>query len=226
MIGAWNYRQVCHELTNAFDRRYPKNKGNAVRMVGLLFAPPEAGLAKKEIIPSLTHFHHRSGNNIDIFCAGYGRYWRAGAVYDARNVTEDQPPWLFSSTLFRDFLDETEGMSTWEYSGEADLLLMNAIFDKNKKSASLDFTSAVACDLEQMARDKAIHGVRRFFEDMFRFAENSDSNDPTWGFSDKMGLRVAGSAFKRIILSLLPKKIGDDYKRAEHFAVRDISPRP
>jgi hypothetical protein len=76
-----------------------------------------------------------------------------------------------------------------------------------------------------MISDRAIRSVRRFLEDVFRFAEASDSADPTWGFSDELGSRTVGSALKRVILTLLPKKLGDDYRRAEHFAVRDISAR-
>jgi hypothetical protein len=38
-----------------------------------------------------------------------------------------------------------------------------------------------------------------------------------------MGGRTAGSALKRVILSLLPKDLGADYRRAEHFVIRDVS---
>ena len=47
--------------------------------------------------------------------------------------------------------------------------------------------------------------------------------DPTWGFSDEQGLRTGGSALKRVVLSLLPRQLEDDYRHAEHFAIRDIS---
>jgi hypothetical protein len=43
------------------------------------------------------------------------------------------------------------------------------------------------------------------------------------GFSDEMGVRTAGSALKRVILSLLPKELGAAYRRAKHFAIRDVS---
>jgi hypothetical protein len=74
-----------------------------------------------------------------------------------------------------------------------------------------------------MIRDHAIHSVRRFFEDVFRFAESVTDPDPTWGFSDEMGVRTAGSALKRVILSLLPEELGAAYRRAKHFAIRDVS---
>lgn len=89
MIPAWDYEEVCRELGNAFHYRYPAGKAGSTRMVGLLFAPREARLAKDEIVPSLDYFHHRSGHNIDFFCAGYSRY---GFTHGERPVTRDDPP--------------------------------------------------------------------------------------------------------------------------------------
>ncbi|OHB79849.1 MAG: hypothetical protein A2Z25_03655 [Planctomycetes bacterium RBG_16_55_9] len=217
MIAAWDYSQVCREI----GYRFPEE--TSTRMVGLLFAPPEVELARDEIVPSLDYFHHRSGNHIDFFCAGYNRY---GFTPGERPVTNEEPPWTFSLDAYRRFQREIERLSRWRYSGEADLLLINARRGKDDGLATIDFGSAIVCDLERMIRDGAIHTVRRFFEDIFRFAKETKSPDPTWGFSDKMGTRTAGSALKRVILSLLPKDLGDDYKRAEHFAIRDVSHNP
>jgi hypothetical protein len=152
MIGAWNYNEVCTELARRF--RSPSYRGAAVRMTGLLFAHPGVCLARDEILPSLEHFFLRSGDDVDFFCAGYGRFWPPGFVPDERKVTEDKPPWLFSVSLFNKFLREIEDIADWHYSGGADLLLMNARFDGTE--ASLDFDTAVVCDLEQMIKDEAI----------------------------------------------------------------------
>jgi hypothetical protein len=220
MISAWDYEQVCRELGNEFRYRHSKGAVANVRMVGLLFAPAEVRLARDEIVPSLEYFHHRSGNNIDFFCAGYSRY---GYTPGERPVSKDDPPWMFSLDAYHHFQEEIERLSGWRYSGEADLLLMNGFRGGDGRGASLDFGSAIVCDLDRMMKDGAIHSVRRFFEDVFRFAEKAETADPTWGFSDEMASRVTGSALKRVVLSLLPKNLGDDYRRAEHFAVRDVS---
>jgi hypothetical protein len=73
-----------------------------------------------------------------------------------------------------------------------------------------------------MINSEAIRSIETFFEVVFRFAESSSDEDPTWGFSDARGLDVAGSALKRVVLSLLPKELGEDYKRAEQFVVQDV----
>lgn len=222
MVPAWDYSQVCRELNGAFQYRYEKNGFAGVRMVGLLFAPPEARLARDEITPGLRYFHYRSGDNIDFFCAGYRRYGEDPGP-EEKAVTDDDPPWVFNLWLYNQFRRQVEQLSTWRYSGEADLLLMNAKFDEAGGKSSLDFKSAIACDLDRMVKDGAIQSVRRFFEDIFQFAETAQIADPTWGFSDEQGLRTAGSALKRVVLSLLPRHLGEDYRRAEHFAIRDIS---
>lgn len=220
MVPAWDYRQVCRQLGQAFRYRYPDKEDGNIRMVGLLFAPAEVRLAKDQIVPSLDYFHHRSGNHIDFFCAGYSRY---GFTPGEEPVTKDDPPWMFSAEVFDQFRRDIERRSRWRYSGEADLLLMNSNRGSDEKSASLDFNSTIVCDLDRMIRDQAIHSIRRFFEEVFRFAEEVNTPNPTWGFSDEMGACTADSALKRVILSLLPKDLGSDYRRAEHFAIRDVS---
>jgi hypothetical protein len=101
--------------------------------------------------------------------------------------------------------------------------LLNAHFDSPSKKARLDLSSMVCCQLDLMKTDQAIQSVERFFESVFRFAESADDTDPTWSFSDKQGFGIAGSALKRVVLSLLPKGLDAEYKKAEHFAVRAVA---
>jgi hypothetical protein len=72
----------------------------------------------------------------------------------------------------------------------------------------------VQCKLKQMKDIGAINSVTSFFEDIVRYAEHADGEDPTWGFSDAQGARLAGSALRRFILALLPKDLGKDAERA------------
>jgi hypothetical protein len=58
-----------NDLTRQFLERPDSQRG--LRMFGLLFARPTSRIAKEDIIPNLTYFHYRSGNNISVYCAGY-----------------------------------------------------------------------------------------------------------------------------------------------------------
>jgi hypothetical protein len=121
MVPAWDYSQVLRDLKRAFEYRYEKDGFGGVRMVGLLFAPPETRLAREEIIPGLQYFHYRSGNNIDFFCTGYRRYG-PDPGYDEKIVTNDRPPWIFNLRMYDEFRRQIQQRSSWRYSGEADLL--------------------------------------------------------------------------------------------------------
>jgi|SRR2546427_6281100 len=193
---------------------------DAVRMVGLLFARPESTLAKEEILPNLGYFHERSADFITVFCAGYSDYNRQ--EIDSEAVAEVKgKQWRFSNKSFDRSRRNLEIFSKWKYSGTVELILTNARLGGDH--AILDLSSAICANLSEMKRIGAIPNVEAFFESIFRYAEKPDNVDPTWGFSDKVGIEVAGSAFKSLIISLLPKSLREDVKKAAHFAVRDIS---
>jgi hypothetical protein len=89
---------------------------------------------------------------------------------------------------------------------------------------SIDFPSEICFGLDAMKAEQAIRSAEHLLEDVFRFAEGTGGHDdPAWGFSDKYGVAVAGSALKQAVLSLLPKGIGVEYRNAAHIAIHDIS---
>ena len=226
MVPAYSYSKICEELLWYFKKQSNNGKQLEIKMVGILFARPGSPIAKRQIIPNLDYFHHRSGNNIDFFCAGYGMYWE-----NWKDIFPDQQVvgrgqyrnWLYSTEKFNNFREEIERMSTWRYSGSVDLLLTNAKYDPINDTAFLDCSSCIVCNIEKMLGSGAILSVETFFEEIFRFAESSNDTDPTWGFSDSKGLSIGGSAFKRFVLSLLPKHFGQEVEKLEHFAIQDVS---
>lgn len=206
-----SYRTVFVE-----EERYSK-------LIGILFAHPHAPLAKAEIINHLDLFHHRSGDAVDFFCVGYGAYWSDEYMPDPKTVaTIDGVEWLFSTKAFSNVIDEVEKKTTWRFSGETEILLLSAKKDANDE-VRFDFGSAIVCNLEAMHKDQAFTSVRSFFEGIFRFAKQNSCADPAWALSDTSGQKVASEALKDSVLSLLPKKLRDSYKKAEHYAIRSIS---
>jgi hypothetical protein len=230
MLPAYSLNEVLREIAEAFNSRHEQEVSQRVRMVGLLFAPPGAAISKAEILPRLDDFHHRSGNNIDFFCAGYGAYWPEGWAPDAQPVTTTTDPrwghttdWLYSSKYFDDFRREIESMAkSWKYSGDVDLILVNARPDSDKM-AKLDFTSAVVLRIDQLQKDKAIESVPNLFENIFRYADGQIGDDPTWGFSDKMGFKVGRSWFVDRLLSWLPWKTRELWKKGRHYAILNLT---
>ena len=193
------------------------------KLVGILFCHPKTPLAKTEIVDQLPHFHERSGEAVDFFCAGYGAYWPPQHFADQKVVTSiNGEKWLFSEKAFSQVIDELETETQWIYSGETELILVNAV-KKNSDEAELDFHSAIVCNLEVMFQAKAFTSVRAFFTDIFLYAKTHSENDPTWGLSDSKGLSVGNSALLEAVLSLLPKSLSDAYRSGKHYAVRNIA---
>lgn len=199
-----------------------------VRMIGIMMARPQCSIVKEEILPSLEYFHVRSGRNIGFYFAGY----REAQPREAKKViaTVDGKNWMFDEWGFNDFRRELELRTKWTYNGTADLILTNAKAWKAERQpnsdqaeAEIDLSSAICVDLDHMKNIGAIQNVGSFFEQIFRYAEDQDGVDPTWGFSDAAGLKIAGSGLKDLLLSLIPKPLRKSVERAVGFAVRDIS---
>lgn len=87
MMPLSSYEQMLISLTNSFESRSSQSTGKIYRMVGILFTRPILPLAQSSIVPSLDYFHHRSGKNIDFFCAGYEIYPYIESFSELTSVT-------------------------------------------------------------------------------------------------------------------------------------------
>jgi hypothetical protein len=226
MKPATTYEDVCAYMARMYygdsGQDIPPGPNKKVRMVGLLFARPDVPFAQVEVVPNLDYFHYRSGKHIDFFCAGYDGYTGRDETEGYRKINkEPELKWGFSERMFIRFMEDIEARSPWKYSGDCDLILANAHYDATKREVRIDLKRRVQCKLKQMKEIGAINSVTSFFEDIIRYAEHADGEDPTWGFSDAQGAKLAGSALRRFIFALLPKDLGKEAERAAHFAVID-----
>src|SRR5215472_931815 len=124
-----SYRSIIRHITPALQR--PGSKG--VYPVAVIFGSPACKAMKEDILPSLAYFNFRSGEALDMFCVGY-------------TVPEDTmlfAPENFDQKAFQLAIVEFEERSSWEYSGETDLLLLNAYQyeEAGRKHVDLDFGS-------------------------------------------------------------------------------------
>jgi len=58
------------------------------------------------------------------------------------------------------------------------------------------------------------------FEEIFRYAESPDPDNPVFSFSDYMGRKIGKNALKRLFISILPKALQADAKAAFAYAVK------
>src|SRR5688572_24052821 len=123
MVPTNSYQDLISYLYNrlAFDSLRRIRQSNATsfagrRLVGILFARPSLPLTKEVISPNLNYFHHRSGANVDFFCAGYE------ISTSKMNANPSYATWQFSDRAFNALRQRVEQHSQWRYSGEVDLI--------------------------------------------------------------------------------------------------------
>ena len=229
MTPAYTVEMIRLALKEAFSSRYATDSSLLPHMVGILFAPSGSAITKSEILPRLDDYHHRSGNKIDFFCAGYGAHWPEGWIPDeivvatTTNSYGQKTEWKYSSKYFNDLLDEVRSAAPrWRYSGDVDLLLLNAIPDQTGE-VTLDFSVLVALNVTQLKMDKAIETVPQLFEQIFAYAEKPRVANSVEGFSDAQGITAGQSWLVDVVTTYLPGKVGDLWKKGRHYAVVDAT---
>ncbi|SRR6266550_1051275 len=174
------------------------------RLLALLIGHRNSKLVQEELIANLDYWQERTGQRIDVICVGMGtsKSPRGGSSL-ASGVS-----WL-------------ETMSDWRFSGQTDIILLNARFDRTQRAVALDFSTVVSFCLEHAVADRAIDSLAGLLERLIRFADSYKGDDPTWGFSDHEAKRLAGRGLKALLLSILPKALRADARRAFYFRVRE-----
>jgi len=246
MIPAHTYDSICDSMEREFVRRVRITDDNTVRalrysqtyseieeyetifktdkvkMVGILFVQPSHKIAKDEILPNIKYYHIRSRTNVNFYLAGYGAY--LDRIKDVEVVCSvDRTDWQYSATSFNNLREEIENRSNWQYSGECDLIIINARYNKKESRVILDFTCCVAININDLIRVGVITSTMKLFEDIFRYAEAQRHDDPTWGLSDELGFGSSKEGLKNIILNLLPSGAGKEIEKVSKFAVINIS---
>jgi hypothetical protein len=228
MIPANSYKDVLLALKTSFDRS-PSPELHP-RVVAILFVPPFTKFAKESLIPRLDYFHRRSGNTIEFFSVGYGGYMQRSAFPDVIDVhaqhTEDGSiiPWGYSNRVFDEMRNKFENLTVWKFSGEVDLLLVTASYDKEKRRVMMDFSNAIVLDLDLILSDNAIRSFGCFFEEFVCYTDHNLHDNTTIDFSDSRALRVMGTSLLDGILDAISKALGLVWKRGLHF--REVNLRP
>ncbi len=230
MLYAWTLDFIYHDLQERYFGEDASPSDEAVRPIGILLARPDHDIARKEILPALDYFHHRSGEDITLYCAGYGRYWyEDGMVYnDAQPVAElsDTNPWMFSPKAFSVFISALESRTTWAYSGNPELLLLNIVIDREEEEEEVlfDFSRVLVIDLQRAKADGAISHAKGLMEDIFRVARNNRGDLSVNRIGKTLGAQSFLKSAREALLRLIPKGLGAVGKSSTHFVVYNKEP--
>jgi hypothetical protein len=192
------------------------------RLIGVLFCNPNSSFCEKEVLPFLNYFHHRSEKYIDFYCSGYGAFWQPNDYVDQQVVTSVAgTEWMYSDIALIDVVKEFETNTTWQYTGENELLILDI---SPSNSDKLTINNAIVCKLEQMKDVKAFTSLRNFAEDLIRYAGSSE-NTSAWKYSDRQGGKLIQNFLKDAVLSLLPKAVAVLFRKGEHVTIKNITSR-
>lgn len=178
----------------------------------ILFAPIFSITGRDGVIPRIAYLDNRSGENIHFYCVGYGGYWNKDKVPDMQAIGRvDKIPWAFSQSQFSAFVNELESETTWKYSGETEMIVLDP---------TLNFEDCVVFDLDRMTEDRAIDRPSEIFESLIQYSRNKKAQT-AWDFSDRKAPNLFGTA----ILGALTegaKAFGNTWKAGRHYATRSI----
>lgn len=225
MLPIDSYPLLVSDLTEAFQTRYPPESN--VRVCGLLLARPSSKFVQGEILPHMEYFDRNSADHIDFFCIGYQPHPLTGDLpSDVLVVTSNvDTRWSFSVEQFVGFKAALEVGKKWSYSGGADLLLLNARYDRSVAEAELDFGTVIPMKLEDAIQDGAIKSVERLLESIVRLSKELTTDDPTFELSDRLALELGKRDIISVLSKILPYGIGELGKKYQHFATRGVIAR-
>jgi hypothetical protein len=223
--GGADYDFVIASLTAVFRKQgvvpasdsFAKQLPVPVRPVALIFGRPTCKVFKEELLPDRRYYDLRSGTNIELFYMGYGD---PDAEYLTIGEFDDND---FSDQSFESAVSDFEGRTTWKYSGETDIILLNSFFSPQRK-VRLDFSNVFIVQLETAIDSKLIRSGRAFIEDVMRQSRNCAVEDVVTRTSDVVFLRNARSSFLSWVMGLVKLK-AEDLGNAYDSCVRDISRR-
>jgi hypothetical protein len=79
---------------------------------------------------------------------------------DRVEVTNGAYPWYFSAKSFAEFVDDLESATSWKYSGDVELLLLNADNTDEHLYFHLDYSRVISINLTQACKTGAINSAQ------------------------------------------------------------------
>lgn len=191
-------------------------------MCGLLFAPPKTPIGQS-IMDRLDDWHHRSGENFDFFCVGYIETEEYEDDVPVGRVTARDGSYsrqfYYSARAFNDIRDQVAARSGWRYSGEADLLLTNAVVRQADEDPTLDLEHVVALDIDRLIRDGVYSSAARLMEAVCLAADAAALKGErleTFDFSDRQFMKTL---WRRTLGAVVRQLKLDAPLSARHFLV-------
>ena len=190
----------------------PDNCTNARFPVALLFVRGDRGgdgaKLAEQAVASFEYWDKDSDDSMDIVMSGWSR----------------------SGDEFIKFRKLIENNSTWKYSGETDILLLNFefTFSTSEVYGCFNYDEVIVLPVEAMLRDKQIGSIDGFVAELIAASchvsqsARYSGESPIWELSDHAGMLKTKKATWGAIKKLILKDYAEKFSAVEHFAVRDL----
>lgn len=207
MFDALTYQIMLEEIN-----RNAREKGLINDSIGILITRPELPTGK-DILKGLEYYHFRTGKSVNFYLPGYGAYWNNDYPDSKIVTTIDNVNWLFSNRMFALFIEDLEKYSSWQYSGESELLLIGL------KEDILSYENVMQFYLDQMIRDGVIYSIHQFFENLFRICKDKASMGQ---ISNTFGMNKVKQVSLDALLDKLPLGLGKVFIQEKYFCVKNM----
>lgn len=192
-------------------------------LTALAFFHPQFTNSKQilELVDMLDTF---SSDHLDIEIKGFVTSSEFDdTVKPPYRVTLKSKTYFFTSEqLFKD-VKKFEAMSTWKFSMEIDLILLERTrwYNKHGGGVRYNFSNAIVFNLHKMLHEKKLTSLPTFFSELIHFAEDYTGDNPVWDISDAKLLKE----IKKSLFESFRKFIGmrKFQRKVEDYAVKDIS---
>jgi len=184
--------------------------------VGIFFArgdrEGEGKNIASQLVSSFQYWNEESRDSFDFIYAGW------------RPVENDKPK--FSLDDFMLFKNEFETFSTWKYSGETDLVILNFAVVPSELRGHFECEEVICLPIEKMLRKKMIDSVDGFAQQLFTYAHlvaAQVTDSPARALSDAMGLAEGRAAIWDALLAMALQQYKDKLLSISHRAVHNYA---
>lgn len=209
--------QLARELLRRAEAFPPPAGTRAVQApIGIFLTRPSEEDMARRVEASINYWHLDSGSAFDVLFPG----WRRTG---GRLSLDDED--------FHDVVSELEHRSTWTYSGETDLLLLEFVVELELARGDFSFEHAHSICLSQLARTPQWASLDRFMRQMVISARSQPVRDETttaWGLlRDDLATDWVRQGFwamlrERLVAPFLGARAADMLQAAE--TVRSVRP--
>ncbi|MDO5553670.1 MAG: hypothetical protein Q4G68_07890 [Planctomycetia bacterium] len=179
-----------------------------------LFANPKDKIVQDTVLPYLEELHFYTGNNANVFCAGYGKYCTADYSDDTTITacTIANEDWYFSTKKLINLAKRIETRSDyqWRYSGKTELLIVP--IQKTEGKYNFCFDSIVSINFEDLIERNHVKFFKTCIYDLVHFIQDTKQAEIDF---NKFSTKIKGnwwSSIKsyvcKVILKLEIQSIG------------------